>query len=173
MLSEPDSDEQDLGENELEETLQALYSPGFYAEGEDFCLELLEDIHPDWEPARQFLVLNLAAQNLEEEAIEMVDELSDESLFEVLKQLAFGAGTDAESVVYEDIVLCIQQRGLTERLETYFKTPIEPLLRWAPLKFSRQSVVESKTEKPVASSPKKRVLRKVVRKVRRTRRRRS
>lgn len=108
------------------EQLEAFYSPGNYAEGESLCLEILEEAAPDWEPARLYLLLNLAALDCEEEALQMVDDLSSESLIEALRQLTFGAGTQTEELVYEDIIACAQARGLSSELEQFFATVEKP-----------------------------------------------
>lgn len=125
-----DDEEDDLlSENEIEERLDALYSPGNYAEGESLCLEILEEIDPHWEPARLYLLLNLAAQDFEEEALMLVDDLHSDTLFLALRQLTFGAGTEAEELIYEDIIACAKSRGLEEELETYFATVEKPWAR--------------------------------------------
>lgn len=107
---------------QAEELLEALYRPGSYEEGEKLCLEILEERAPEWEPARLYLLLNLAAQDFEEEALQVVDDLSNDLLFEALGHLAFGAGTATEEFVYEDIVACLKSRGQDEQLEHYFST---------------------------------------------------
>lgn len=114
---------------EVEDALESLYRPGAYAEGEQLCLHIFEDVDPDWEPAKLFLVLNLAAQGAEQDALELIDELSDESLIEALRHLAFGEGSESEEMVYEDIVLCAQERGLEHELEQFFETREKPLER--------------------------------------------
>lgn len=119
----------DLDEKLILEQLDALYRPGDYAEGESLCLEILEEIDPDWEPARLYLLLYLAAQDVEEDALQLVDDLSSESLFEALKQLTFGAGTEAEELIYEDIMACLKSRGEEKELEEYFSTPEKPWAR--------------------------------------------
>ena len=124
------SDELPFEEEEMEQTLRALYQPGFYSQGEELCLDIIEDHAPDWEPAKLFLLLYLAAQDVEEEALDLVDELSEASLFEALRLLAFGEATEAESVVYEDIVLCAQERGLGKDMEAYFDNRDLPLKRY-------------------------------------------
>lgn len=121
--------EDDFDEEHVEQVLHALYSPGLYGEGEELCIEILEEIDPDWEPAKLFLLLTLAAQDLEEEALEIIDELRDDSLFEALRLLAFGEGTEAEDVVYEDIILCAQERGLEDDMEAYLNNKDMPLER--------------------------------------------
>lgn len=126
-----DDEEEDLefDEEEMEQILEGLYRPGAYAEGEQLCLEILEDLAPEWEPARLFLLLNLAAQDAEEEALQMVDELSDESLFEALRHLTFGADTETEELIYKDVMACIKSRGLKEDLQKFFSTEVATLGR--------------------------------------------
>lgn len=123
------SQEQVFKESEAAEALEALYRPGFYAEGEALCLEILEELAPEWEPARLFLLLNLAAQNLPEDALEMVDELDDDSIFEALRHLTFGAGTPAESLVYDDLLECARERGLSQELTDFFAQVEKPMAR--------------------------------------------
>lgn len=115
----------DLNEDPVEEILESLYRPGAYREGEAICIEILEELDPDWEPAKIFLLLNLAAQNFEEEALEMLDELADNSLFEALRLVVFGEGTDAEVMIYEDIIACAEARGLDDQLQTFFNSDTE------------------------------------------------
>lgn len=126
---EGDLEEDGFNEAEMEEHLEALYRPDCYAEGEQLCLELLEDVAPDWEPARLFLLLFLAAQDAEEEALHMVDELDDESLFRALRHLAFGADTETEDLIYSDIIACAKSRGLDQQLEDFFSTFEKPMAR--------------------------------------------
>lgn len=114
---------------EMEECLNGLYRPDAYAEGEALCIEILEDVDPEWEPATLYLMLFLAAQDAEEDALQLVDELSDESLFEALTHLTFGAGTVAEEVLYEEIKACALERGLEEELEEYFSTVVKAIPR--------------------------------------------
>lgn len=128
-MTDDEEDELDFNEEEMEQVLEGLYRPGAYADGEQLCLEILEDLAPDWEPARLFLLLNLAAQDAEEEALQMVDELSDESLFEALRHLTFGADTETEELIYLDIMACIKSRGLKEDLEKFFNTEVATLAR--------------------------------------------
>jgi len=71
----------------------------------------------------------LAAQDLLEEALESLDELETESLFEALRHLAFGAGTEAEEAVYEDIITCIQSRGFDRELDAFFSEVERPMAR--------------------------------------------
>lgn len=115
-----DEDEFEFNEAETEELLEGLYRPGAYHEGEVLCLEILEEVAPDWEPARLYLMLNLAALDAEEEALQMVDELSDDSLFEALRHLTFGADTVAEELLFQDLIACARARGLDERVDQYF-----------------------------------------------------
>lgn len=119
-----------FNESEAEEILEGLYRPGCYEEGERLCFEIMEEVSPDWEPAKLYLLLFLAAQDLEDEALQSVDDLSSDSLFEALKHLAFGAGTETEELLYEDIVACLRSRGLEEQLDYFFslveKPPIRP-----------------------------------------------
>lgn len=117
-----DEVEVEFDEAETEEILEGLYRPGAYHEGEVLCLEILEEIAPDWEPARLYLLLNLAALDAEEEALQMVDELADDSLFEALRHLTFGADTVAEELVFQDIIACARSRGLGDRVDEYFAT---------------------------------------------------
>ena len=119
----------DLDENLVLEQLDALYRPGDYAEGESLCLEILEEIDPYWEPARLYLLLYLAAQDIEEDALQLVDDLSSEALFEALRYITFGAGTEAEELIYEDIMACLKSRGKEKELEEYFTTPEKPWAR--------------------------------------------
>jgi hypothetical protein len=112
-------DEDEFNEKLMEELLYSLYQPGCYAEGEELCLEILDELNPGWEPARLYLLLYLAAQDAQEEALEMIDELADDSLIEVLRHLAFGEGTEAEEIVYEDILACAQERGLESLVEEF------------------------------------------------------
>jgi len=99
-----------FSESELDETLQSLYGEGRYAEGEELCFDLLNSVMPDWETAKLFLLLNLAAQDAESEALGLLDELSDETLFEAQRLLAFGHDTDAEKVVCEGIEAYLSDR---------------------------------------------------------------
>ncbi len=125
-MSEPfDLDELDLDEDPVEEILESYYRPDAYAQGEALCIRILEEIDPDYEPAKLFLLLNLAAQEIEAEALELLDELADHSLFEALRLLAFGEGNDTEAIIYEDLIVCAQARGLEEQLETFFDTPVQ------------------------------------------------
>lgn len=118
-----DATDFDFDEDPVEEILESLYRPGAYNQGEALCIQILEDIDPDWEPAKLFLVLNWAAQEVESEALELLDELEDNSLFEALRLLAFGEGNDTEAMVYEDLILCAQARGLDEQLDSFFSAP--------------------------------------------------
>jgi hypothetical protein len=118
-----------LEDDETEELLDSLYRPECYEEGEMLCLELLEEVDPDWQPAKMYLLLFLAAQDYEDDALEMIDELESDYLFDALKQLAFGAGTDTEAMVYEDIIACAQERGLQSDLDKFFGTEQKALAR--------------------------------------------
>lgn len=124
---EPDDDE--FNPEETEAQLEALYRPGCYREGEELCVEILEYIDPDWEPARMYLLLFYAAQDFDQAALETVDELQTESLLEALLHLTFGAGTETEELIYEDIMACMESRGLEERLEAFFAEVEQPLAR--------------------------------------------
>ena len=128
-LEEGEEDLEEFNRAETEELLDALYRPDCYEEGEALCLEILEEIDPDWQPAKLYLLLNLAAQDVEEEALQMIDELESDYLFDALRQLAFGAGTDTEAMVYEDIVACALERGLEQDMERFFDTEDQPLAR--------------------------------------------
>lgn len=174
-IAADDIGEFDFDEIEAEELLQALYSPGLYSEGEECCIEILEDIEPNSNLAKRFLLLNLAAQDLEEEALELIDQLDDSSLFEVLSQLAFGEGTQAEEAVYEDVLLCAEQRGLDSELNEFLTTKVQPLFRYnedddvveyPPIQQESSPLIREKSVR----KKKKRVIRRVVRKVRRRKR---
>lgn len=121
--------EEEFNERETEEILEALYRPGSYQEAEAFCLEILEDIDPDWHPARLYLLLCWAAQDLEDEALGLIDELPSEHLFEALQHLPFGSGAVAEESVYEDIRACLEERGKGKELRQFFATVEKPLAR--------------------------------------------
>lgn len=121
--------EDEFDEIEMEERLEALYQPGCYQEGEDLCLEILEEFDPDWAPARLYLLLFLAAQDVAEDALEMIDELESESLFEALLHLTFGAGTETEELVYQDIIISAEARGLKDKLESFFSLMEAPIGR--------------------------------------------
>lgn len=126
-----DDDQEDMGFDPAltEEHLEALYRPGCYAEGEQLCLDLMEELDYDWEPARLYLLLYLAAQDAEEEALQMVDDLADDSLFEALRLLTFGADTETEELVYEDILACVESRELGEDLQKFLSNEVEPMAR--------------------------------------------
>jgi hypothetical protein len=113
----------------MEEYLEGLYRPGCYAEGELLCLDLMEELDQDWEPARLYLLLYLAAQDAEEEVAQMVDELEDDSLFEALRLLTFGADTETEELLYEDILSCIESRGLGDDLQKFLSNEVAPMAR--------------------------------------------
>ena len=87
---------------EMELQIDALYRPGSYSDGASLCRALLEQVDPLWQSARLYLVLNLAAQDLYEEALEEVVGLEPETLFEGLRLLTFGAGTDSEEQLYNN-----------------------------------------------------------------------
>ncbi len=125
-----------FNEREAEEHLESLYRPGCYEQGERLCLEILEEHALDWEPAKLYLLLFWAAQDFEEEALQWVDELKSESLFEALKHLAFGAGTDTEEFLYEDIVACLRSRGLNEQVSYFFHSVERPPYRPDPSRLS-------------------------------------
>ena len=121
--------DEEFNEKETEEILEALYRPGSYQEAEALCVEILEDIDPDWHPARLYLMLCWAAQDLEEDALSLIDELPSEHLFEALEHLPFGSGVVAEESVYEDIRSCLEDRGQGEELEKFFAKIDKPLAR--------------------------------------------
>jgi hypothetical protein len=89
--------------SELDETLQSLYGQGRYSEGEELCSDILHAVEPGWETAKLFLLLNFAAQDAEGEALELLGELSDNSLFEAQKLMGFGMETEVEKIVCEGI----------------------------------------------------------------------
>lgn len=128
-IEDDEENVEDFNEAEMEELLEALYRPECYEEGEALCLEILEEVDSDWQPAKLYLLLNLAALDEEEEALQMIDELESDYLFDALKQLAFGAGTDTEAMVYEDIIACARERGLNEDIDRFFSTEDQPLAR--------------------------------------------
>lgn len=123
------SDDDTFDPLEMEEILEALYSPGNYAEGEELCLHILEEVDPDWEPARLYLLLNLAALEAPEDALELIDELQDESLFEALRHLAFGLGIAAETTIYKELMACARERGLGQQLDAFLSTLEKPMAR--------------------------------------------
>ena len=88
-----------VSESELDETLQSLYEEGRYSEGEELCSDILKAVRPGCETAKLFLLLNLAAQDDEDKALDLLDELSDGTLREARKLLSFGQETEAEEIV--------------------------------------------------------------------------
>ena len=128
-MSDAEVEEVEFDPDLMEERLEALYRPGCYAEGEQLCLELMEDLDEDWEPARLYLLLYLAAQDAEEEAFQLVDDLADNSLFEALRLLTFGADTETEELIYSDILACVESRGLGDDLEKFLSNEVEPMAR--------------------------------------------
>jgi hypothetical protein len=128
-MTDDEEEEIDFNPALMEETLEGLYRPGCYAEGEQLCLDLLEELDEDWEPARLYLLLFLAAQDAEDEALQMVDELADNSLFEALRHLTFGADTETEELIYEDILNCVDSRGLGDDLKKFLSNEVEPMAR--------------------------------------------
>lgn len=153
MPPDPEDDEYREIELEMEAILESLYSPGCYEHGEGLCLDIMEEIDPDWEPARLFLMLNLAAMDQEEEALEMVDELSDSALLRALRELAFGAGTEAEESLYEDIILCAQERGLEPQLEKFFETREQPWERHQTIQLKGVPQLDSSPESGITEYP--------------------
>lgn len=137
-FEETDGEVWNFDEQEFEEALQALYNPGFYRKGEDLCLDILEDIAPDWEPARLFLMLYIAAQDEVEDSLVILEELADDSLFEALRLLAFGEGTEAEEVLYQEILSHVEQRGLEKDLEMFLRNPDKALERCEPISLPKR-----------------------------------
>ena len=88
-----------MSEAELDETLQSLYEEGRYSEGEELCSDILKAVRPGCETAKLFLLLNLAAQDDDEKALDLLEELSDGTLIEAQKLLSFGQETEAEEIV--------------------------------------------------------------------------
>lgn len=123
--------------------LQALYSPGYYHKGEELCSAILENYDPDHQPALQFLVLSLAAQDAEDEALELVEHLDIRSHFLVLKNLPFGCGTNAESALYQATIESACRLGMKEEIAEYLDQGILPsFLADQGLQFE-ENVVES------------------------------
>ena len=104
-----------------EQDLQALYCPGFYDKGEQLCLDILDHHDSGSQPALLFLTLNLAAQDAESEALDMVETLENSFLFKALANLPFGQGTEAEGSLYGEILRCAEQRGLSAELSTFLE----------------------------------------------------
>lgn len=126
MTDELSFEHLDLDEDPVEEILESFYRPGAYQRGEALCIKILEELDPEYEPAKLYLLLNMAAQGIEAEALELLDELADHSLFEALRLLAFGEGNETEILIYDDLIACAQARGLEEQLRTFFDTPAQP-----------------------------------------------
>lgn len=118
---------------ELLETLQALLSEGCFGQGEELCLDILRDIQPDWAPAKLFLLLNLVAQDADNEAIAVLDELSDTELLEALSRLSSNDETETETLVCQAITVQIQDRDLS--LQEQFESTGQSVRRtnWSPL----------------------------------------
>lgn len=112
---------------EIEETIETLYYPGRFGEGEALCLDVLENVDPESETACLYLVLNLAGQNLKTEALELARELPPELITAALDELAFGAGTPAEAELYRELIRLGEEAGLGDELERFFSTPVRPL----------------------------------------------
>ena len=169
---QPESDEGllETENDELQQDLRALYRPGCYHEGEELCLEILEEIDSESQLATLFLMLNLAAQNIEEDTLSLVDELDDESIFEALRSLAFGEGTQAESILYDELVLCAQERGLSADIEAFFHYENTPLVRHEttilpePWNLPKAAAVE-----PTRPKKTKKIIRRIKHKVKRNR----
>ncbi len=102
-----------------EEKLQSLYCPGLYQQGQAHCLHMLEHHNPECQTTILFLVLYLAAQDKENEALELLEILEVESLFRVLSNLPFGQGTEAESVLYETIANSLTREGFEGELSQF------------------------------------------------------
>jgi hypothetical protein len=96
-----------FSEHELDEALQTLYGQGRFADGEELCFDILRTVRPGWETANLFLLLNLAAQDAEVEALNMLDRLSDQALEAGRKLLDFGSESEVEAVVCEQIQLIL------------------------------------------------------------------
>ncbi len=111
---------------ELQERLDAHYRPGCYAEGEELSLAILEELDPDWEWARLYLMLFLSAQDASEEALSLAEELSAASLFKALDLLVFSGGSDTDRQLYGQLQEILRERGLTQELESYFATEEKP-----------------------------------------------
>lgn len=157
-------------EDELEQDLRALYRPGCYGEGEELCLEILEELDPESQLATLFLMLNLAAQDLEEDALTLVDELDDGSIFEALRSLAFGEGTQSEAVLYDELVLCAQERGLAKDIEAFFQYENRPLVRHEPTTLIEPwKAIPPKSAEPAKAKKKTKILRTVTHKLKRNR----
>lgn len=107
MLDQPTFVESSFLEGELDDTMRCLFEEGRYAEGEDLCKDILASVRPECDTARLYLLLNLAAQDLEPEALDLLDELSNRILFEAQKLLALGQETNAEVSVCEKIEICL------------------------------------------------------------------
>ncbi len=107
MLDQASPDKTPFLEGELDDTLRSLYEEGRYAEGEDLGKDILTSVRPGCETAKLYLLLNLAAQDLEQDALELFHELSDSILFEAQKLLEFGQETNAEVTVLEEIEACL------------------------------------------------------------------
>ncbi len=105
---------------ELEESIELLYLPGHYAEGEDLCLEVLEGLD-DFPVATLYLSLNLAAQGFVEEALETADYIPDHLLLEGLQRLPFGSGDQAETELYHRLIELSHERGQGQQVEAFLR----------------------------------------------------
>lgn len=111
-----------------EEMMAGLYLPETCVEGEELSRGLLES-NPSWQPALMYLTLFLAGQGRLEESLEVLDELTDEALFETLKHLAQGGCSEAEEQLYQAVIEQAQGRGLKAQVEEYFAT-VEEAIEW-------------------------------------------
>lgn len=121
-------DDEESEEDSWEELLAGLYCPGGYEEGERICRDLLE-IDPDWQPAQLYLTLNLTGLGRLEEALVVMQDLSDDMLFEALSQLAQSSCSDSEEELYQQLMVYIRERGLGDELEVFFST-VEEAPEW-------------------------------------------
>ncbi|MGE0495094.1 MAG: hypothetical protein AB7S38_38155 [Vulcanimicrobiota bacterium] len=110
----------------LEETIESLYLPGHFAEGEQLCIEVLEMFEEESPVALMYLALNLAGMDQLAEALESADALPDECLIPCLQQLPFGRGNESETELYKRLSEIARERGLEEELEEYFNTRDRP-----------------------------------------------
>lgn len=110
----------------LEETIESLYLPGHFAEGEQLCIEVLEMFEAESAVALMYLALNLAGQDQMDEALESAETLPDECLIPALRQLPFGNGNESETALYRRLIRIAEERGLGEELEQFFNTRERP-----------------------------------------------
>lgn len=85
--------------------MHRLYDQGRFFDGEELCVDILEVLGIDWNSARVFLVLNLAAQEAEEEALSVIYGLDQEALKRATEFLTDNTHSATDKLVLKNLKL--------------------------------------------------------------------